>query len=143
MMSLRLDKWFGSWGREFSPDYTPCETGLDRFIRWNKDADWIGKAAATAEKAAGPKRKLVPIHGRCDDADVVAWEPIWLDGAVVGWCTSGGYSHFTGKSVAQGFLPADRVVDGWSVEIEILGERRPARVHLAPLFDADGRRMRG
>jgi glycine cleavage system aminomethyltransferase T len=59
MMSLRLDKWFGSWGREFSPDYTPCETGLDRFIRWNKDADWIGKAAATAEKAAGPKRKLV------------------------------------------------------------------------------------
>ena len=52
MMSLRLDKWFGSWSREFSPDYTPCETGLDRFIRWNKEADWIGKAAATAEAAA-------------------------------------------------------------------------------------------
>ena len=45
MMSLRLDKWFGSWGREFSPDYTPAETGLDRFIAWNKPADWIGKTA--------------------------------------------------------------------------------------------------
>ena len=143
MMSLRLDKWFGSWGREFSPDYTPMETGLDRFIRWNKPSDWIGKAAASAEKATGPKRRLASFIVDANGADVVAWEPIWLDGAVVGWCTSGGYSHFTRQSVAQGFLPADRITDGLAVEIEILGERRPARVHLAPLFDADGARMRG
>ncbi|WP_426031762.1 GcvT family protein [Cypionkella sp. TWP1-2-1b2] len=143
MMSLRLDKWFGSWGREFSPDYTPCETGLDRFIRWNKDAEWIGKAAATAEKAAGPKRKLVSFIVDAKDADVVAWEPIWLEGAVVGFCTSGGFSHFTGKSVAMGFLPADKVKDGLECHIEILGEHRKAVVQLAPLFDADGARMRG
>ncbi len=143
MMSLRLDKWFGSWGREFSPDYTPLETGLDRFIRWNKEADWIGRAAASAEKAAGPKRKLVSFIVDADDADVVAWEPIWLDGTVQGFCTSGGYSHFTQKSLAMGFLPADRATDGTKVEIEILGQRRPATVHLAPLFDADGARMRG
>ena len=143
MMSLRLDKWFGSWSREFSPDYTPGETGLDRFIRWNKASDWIGKAAATAEKAAGPKRRLVSFIVEARDADVVAWEPIWLEGAVVGYCTSGGFSHYTGKSLAQGFLPADRAIDGQGVEIEILGERRRARVHLAPLFDADGARMRG
>ena len=143
MMSLRLDKWFGSWGREFSPDYTPCETGLDRFIRWNKDADWIGKAPAMAEKAAGPARKLVSFVVQATDADVVAWEPIWLEGAVVGFCTSGGYSHFAGLSVAQGFLPVDKVRDGLAVDIEILGERRAAKVHLTPLFDADGSRMRG
>jgi dimethylglycine dehydrogenase len=141
MMSLRLDKWFGSWGREFSPDYTPAETGLDRFIRWNKEADWIGKSAALAEKAAGPKRRLVSFVVDAVEADVVAWEPIWLDGAVVGFCTSGGFSHWMGKSVALGFLPADRVKDGLACEIEILGERRPARVHLAPLWD-DGGRMR-
>lgn len=141
MMSLRLDKWFGSWGREFSPDYTPLETGLDRFIRWNKPADWIGKAAATAEKTAGPRRRLVSFIVDATDADVVAWEPIWLDGAVVGFCTSGGYSHTTGQSVALGFLPADRVQDGLACQIEILGERRAARVHLAPLWD-DGGRMR-
>ena len=141
MMSLRLDKWFGSWGREFSPDYTPAETGLDRFIRWNKPADWIGKAAAMAEKASGPKRRLVSFIVDATDADVVAWEPIWLDGAVVGFCTSGGFSHTTGKSVAMGFLPADRVSDGLIAEIEILGTRRRATVHLAPLWD-DGGRMR-
>ena len=143
MMSLRLDKWFGSWGREFSPDYTPAETGLDRFIRWNKPSDWIGKAAAMAEKATGPKRRLVSFIVDARDADVVGWEPIWLDEKVVGFCTSGGFSHFSGLSLAQGFLPADRVQDGLAVEIEILGERRPAKVHLSPLFDADGSRMRG
>jgi dimethylglycine dehydrogenase len=143
MMSLRLDKWFGSWGREFSPDYTPCETGLDRFIRWNKPVEWIGKAPAMAEKAAGPKRRLVSFVVEATDADVVAWEPIWLDGDVVGFCTSGGFSHYTGLSVAQGFLPADKVAEGLAVEIEILGVKHKARVHLAPLFDADGARMRG
>ncbi len=143
MMSLRLDKFFGSWAREFSPDYTPVETGLDRFVRWNKPAEWIGKAAATAAKAAGAKRKLCAFVVDAADADVVAYEPIWLGGAVVGFCTSGGFSHWTGQSVAQGFLPVEVIRDGLTVEIEILGERRPARLVTGPLWDADGTRMRG
>ncbi|HEX9858398.1 MAG TPA: aminomethyltransferase family protein, partial [Paracoccaceae bacterium] len=143
MMSLRLDKFFGSWGREFSPDYTPLETGLDRFIRWNKPVEWIGKAAALAEKTAGAKRKLCAFVVDANGADVVAWEPIWRDGAVVGFCTSGGFSHFTGKSVALGFVPTDQAVEGLQVEIEILGERRPAVLVTEALFDADGARMRG
>ena len=143
MMSLRLDKFFGSWGREFSPDYTPAETGLDRFIRWNKPADWIGRAAAMAEKAAGPRRRLCAFVVDADDSDVVAWEPIFVDGRVQGFCTSGGYSHFAKQSVAMGFVPADRAVEGLPVEVEILGDRRPARLVARPLFDADGARMRG
>jgi dimethylglycine dehydrogenase len=143
MMSLRLDKFFGSWGREYSPDYTPCETGLDRFIRWNKEAAWIGKVPAMAEKTAGANRKLCAFEVDADGADVVAWEPIWLNGDVIGFCTSGGFSHFSGKSIALGLIPAAQAKDGLSVEIEILGERRPARLVTTPLFDADGTRMRG
>ncbi|KUJ80874.1 glycine cleavage system protein T [Ruegeria marisrubri] len=143
MMSLRLDKFFGSWMREFSPDYTPAETGLDRFIAFNKPADFIGRAAAEAERATGPARRLVAFEVDADDADVNAYEPIWLDGKVVGFCTSGGYSHHTGKSIAMGFLPTDRIADGLQVEIEILGQMRKARVLSTPPFDADGARMRG
>ncbi|WP_461307155.1 GcvT family protein, partial [Albidovulum sp.] len=95
MMSLRLDKLFGSWAREFSPDYFPGETGIDRFIRWNKPAEWIGKAAALKEKAEGPKRRLCAFVVEAADADVVAYEPIWIGDEVVGFCTSGGYSHWT------------------------------------------------
>ena len=143
MMSLRLDKFFGSWAREFSPDYTPCETGMDRFIAWNKPADFIGRAAAEAERTTGAKRQLVNFEVDADTADVVAYEPVWVDGAVVGFCTSGGYSHYAEKSIAYALIPRDMVKDGLEAKIEILGDMRGARLITAPLFDGDGHRMRG
>ncbi|NKX73501.1 FAD-dependent oxidoreductase [Rhodobacteraceae bacterium R_SAG3] len=143
MMSLRLDKFFGSWLSEFSPDYTAAETGLDRFISFKKPVDFIGRTAAEAERDAGVSRKLCAFEVDADDADVVAYEPIWLDGDVVGFCTSGGYSHFAQKSIALGFVPVERARDGLTVEIEILGKKHAARLITEPLFDADGARMRG
>ncbi len=143
MMSLRLDRFFGAWMHEFSPDYTPAETGLDRFVRHDKDADFIGKAAMLRDRDAGPARRLCAFAVEAADADVVAYEPIWLDGRVVGFCTSGGYSHHAGVSVAQGFVPSDRITEDLEVEIEILGDRRRARRLTTPLFDPEGARMRG
>lgn len=143
MMSLRLDRFFGGWLAEFSPDYTAAETGLDRFISFRKNTDFIGRAAAEAERAAGPSRRLCAFEVDAEDADVHGYEPIWLDGAVVGFCTSGGYSHYAGRSIAQGFLPVDRVAEAPEVEIEILGSRFKARVLSEVLFDPDGERLRG
>ena len=143
MMSLRLDKFFGSWLNEFSPDYTAAETGLDRFISFRKNVDFIGRAAAERERELGAKRKLCAFEVEALDADVVAYEPIWLDGKVQGFCTSGGYAHHAGKSIALGFVPTDRAAAGLEVEIEIMGQMRPARLITTPLFDADGARMRG
>ncbi|MEO0991880.1 MAG: glycine cleavage T C-terminal barrel domain-containing protein, partial [Pseudomonadota bacterium] len=59
------------------------------------------------------------------------------------FCTSGGYAHHTGKSIALGFLPRDAGTEGRAVEIEILGQMRHAKVMTSPLFDPDGGRMRG
>lgn len=143
MMSLRLDKFFGSWMAEFSPDYTAAETGLDRFISFKKNDDFIGRAAAEADRDKGPARRLVAFEVDAEDADVQGYEPIWLEGKVVGFCTSGGYSHHAGKSIALGFLPSDRVGENPDVEIEILGQMRRAKVVTEPLFDPEGTRMRG
>jgi dimethylglycine dehydrogenase len=142
MMSLRLEKSFGSWLREFKPDYTPAETGLDRFISLKKN-DFIGRDAAMAEKHDAPKRRLCTFVVDAADADVWADEPIWKDGTVVGFVTSGGYAHYVQKSVALGFLPVDMIREGAEVEIEILGDLRKARLVTQPLFDAEGLRMRG
>jgi dimethylglycine dehydrogenase len=142
MMSLRLDRFFGSWQREYSPDYTASETGLDRFVAFTKNADFIGRAAAEAERTAGASRRLCAFEVDAGDADVVAWEPIWLNDNVVGYCTSGGYSFTTGTSMAFGFVPTDRIRDDLVCEIEILGERRKARRLTVPLFDPEGERMR-
>ena len=143
MMSLRLDRFFGSWMREFSPDYTPCETGMDRFIAWNKKADFIGREAAEAERSKGADRKLSVFEVDATDTDVNAYEPIWVDGSVIGFCTSGGYSHHLQKSLAFGFVPSDQANEGLEVEIEILGQMRKARLITAQEFDPNGERLRG
>ncbi|WP_299294667.1 FAD-dependent oxidoreductase [uncultured Tateyamaria sp.] len=143
MMSLRLEKFFGSWLSEYSPDYTAAETGLDRFIDWKKPQAFVGRAAAEAERASGPARHLCAFVVDAEDADVQGYEPIWVDGAVVGFCTSGGYAHHSETSVALGFLPSGMAKTTSHVEIEILGQMRPARRLDTPLFDADGARMRG
>lgn len=143
MMSLRLEKSFGSWMREYKPDYGPAETGLDRFVSYNKPVEFIGRAAVAAEKAAGPKRRLCSFIVEADDADVVADEPIFHGGKVVGFVTSGGYAHHAEKSVALGFLPVDLIEEGRAVEIEILGDLRKATLFSQPLFDPEGLRMRG
>jgi dimethylglycine dehydrogenase len=143
MMSLRLDRHFGSWLREYSPDYTPAETGLDRFIAWTKPADFIGRAAAEKARTTGPARQLCMFEIEAEDADIKGYEPLWLGDEVVGYCTSGGFSHHLGKSMAHAFVPTDRIEPGLEAEIEVLGVRRKARRIDTPLFDADGARMRG
>jgi dimethylglycine dehydrogenase len=143
MMSLRLEKSFGSWLREYKPDYTPEETGLDRFVSYNKPAEFIGKAAAMKEKAEGPKRRLCTFVVDALDADVWADEPIWKNDKVVGFVTSGGYAHYVQKSVALGFVPTEMIEDGAEFKIEILGELRPATLVVEALLDPSASRMRG
>ena len=142
MMSLRLEKAFGSWLREYKPDYTPAETGLDRFVRFQKP-DFIGRDAAVTARDNPPPRKLVSMIVDADDADVWGDEPIFKDGEVVGFVTSGGYAHYVEKSVALGFVPTKLNEDGAVFEIEILGKLHKASIINAPLFDPQGERMRG
>jgi dimethylglycine dehydrogenase len=141
MMSLRLEKSFGAWLREYRPDYSAAETGLDRFIDFAKN-DFIGRDVAMAERDEPPKRKLCAFVVEADDADVWSDEPIWKDDAVVGFVTSGGYAHYVEKSVALGLLPRELADVKTVFEIEILGRRRPARLITEALFDPNGARMR-
>jgi dimethylglycine dehydrogenase len=142
MMSLRLEKSFGAWLREFKPEYTPAETGLERFVSFQKE-DFIGREAAQRERDNPPARQLTTFVVEADDADVWGDEPIYRDGKIVGYVTSGGYAHYVRKSVALGFVPREMVEDGAGFEIEILGDRRPATQTTVPLYDPDGTRMRG
>lgn len=142
MMSLRLEKNFGSWMREYKPDYTPAETGMDRFVNHKKDK-FIGREAYLAQMNNPPARRLCSFIVDAADADVVAWEPIWKDGAVVGHVTSGGYAHYAEKSVALGLVPVETIAEGAEFEIEILGDLRKATLFTEPLFDPKAERMRG
>jgi dimethylglycine dehydrogenase len=140
--ALRLEKSFGSWSREFRPLYSPYESGLGRFVALKKDADFIGKQAAAADKVSGGALRLCTFIVDATNADVIGDEPIYFNGEVRGWVTSGGYAHASGVSVAMGYVPKEIAgeMDGWSVEL--LGTILPARLQPQPLFDANGSKMR-
>ena len=141
--ALRLEKNYGSWAREYRPIYGPLEAGLDRFVAYGKEADFVGKAAALAEREQGGRLRLRSFVVDAVDADVIGDEAIWFEGAVRGWVTSGGYAHHSRKSVAMGYVPREIAEAETGFEIELLGRRLPARIQAMPLFDANFERMRG
>ncbi|MEM1046074.1 MAG: FAD-dependent oxidoreductase [Pseudomonadota bacterium] len=140
LMSLRLEKNWGAWTLDYRPDFTAAQSGLDAFIRWDKD--FIGKPAAEAERASGPDKRLVTMTIDTTDIDVSNDEAILKDGDCVGYVTSGGYAHHVGHSMALGYVPPDLAADGTDLEVEINGALYPSRVTAHPLYDANGSKMR-
>jgi dimethylglycine dehydrogenase len=144
LMSMRMEKGYGTWYREYRPIYTPLEAGLDRYLKL--DHDFIGRAALEAEMLVGPNRKMVFFAVDTDPvepADVIGDEPVWHDGVVVGWVTSGAYAHHSTASLAVGYVPAALAAAGTTgFEIEIIGNRRPAHLLAEPVFDPTSSRAR-
>ena len=141
LSSLRLEKNYGSFNKDFRPDYTAGETGLDAFIDFNK-ADFMGKQAAVAEKESGAKRRFVTFVVEAPHADVIGYEVVLRDNIPVGYCTSGSWGHHVGQSLAAGYVPSEMAGDGESFHIDILGQHCLARITARPLHDPDGLRLR-
>ncbi|CAI2934767.1 GcvT family protein [Aminobacter niigataensis] len=139
--ALRLEKGFGIWSREFTQDYTPGETGMDRWIDFYK-ADFIGRQAALAERVATAGRALATLEVDAVDADASGYEPVWHDGRLVGFVTSGGYGHTVGKSLALALVDRELAEVGTELRVHIVGVERTARVVQPSVYDPQGLRMR-
>jgi dimethylglycine dehydrogenase len=139
--TLRVEKSFGTWAREYRPIYGPREAGLERFVDFRK-GEFVGRAAALEEQKNGGAMRLAAFTVDAGDADALGDEPIWHDGKVVGWVTSGAYGHSVGQSLALGYIPANLSTADSGFEIEIIGERRKATRRTAPAVDPTGARMR-
>jgi dimethylglycine dehydrogenase len=143
MESLRLEKSYRMWGSDMTPDYTPFEAGLDRFVRIGK-GDFIGREALQQQLAAGiPNRFLtLEIHG-VTDADPLGNEPLFDEkGTIVGRATSGYYGHVLKKSLAIGYVKAPYAAVGTRLQIEILGERKKATVLIDSPYDPENRDLK-
>ena len=142
MLSLRLEKSFGIWSAEFRQEYTPGETGMDRWVAWDK-GDFIGRDAAIAERDGnGPSRKVVTLEVNAEDADASGYEPVWKGGELVGFVTSGGYGHTTGQSLAMAMVRSDVADEGTELSVHVVGVERNAKVVAPSPYDPTGIAMR-
>ena len=73
-------------------------------------------------------------------------ETIYRDGQRVGWLASGGYGHTVGQPIGYGFVRIKNVTEDFVLsgkyELDVAAVRVPSTVHLAPLYDPKGGRIR-
>ncbi len=146
MNSLRLEAGMRHWGHDITDEDTPLEAGLGFAIAWDKDADFIGKAALEAQRSE-PRRKRL-IQFRIEDPDLLTYhdEPIYRDGVVLGRISSSMWSATQNRCCAMGYVTHDEAVtkdwlDAGSWEVNIGGRRVPASTSIRSWYDPRNERV--
>jgi dimethylglycine dehydrogenase len=143
LMSLRIEKGYGSWGREYGPEYWPQEVGLARLCKTDKP--FLNREAVTETLANAARERLVILaldgkQTQTSNADASGGEPVFRDGVGIGRVTSGAYGYSVGMSLALAFVRD--VVPGETVDVMVLGRPHKATVLAEPPFDPAGARLR-
>ena len=141
--TLRIEKSFGIWNSEYMQGYSAAQTGLDRWIDWKKDTDFIGKTKAKIEQGKGTPNKLVTMEIENAKSEAVGYEPIWgPDGNKVGMTTSGGFGHSVNKSLAMSFVDKEFSLPETRLKTHIMGKVYDCTVIETSPWDPAGKRMR-
>jgi len=136
--SMRLEKGYLHWKADLITEYTPFETGLDRFVKMDKP-EFIGKAALKARKS---RRKLVTLIVDTTSAPAHPGASIMAGGKVVGTISSGDWGHRVNQNIALGFIDADIAESDKPLTIDILGDLIPAHRVTSPLYDPENSRLK-
>ena len=141
--SLRIEKGYRAWKGDLSTDYTLLEGGLDRFILWNKEQDFPGKAALQSERQQGSAKSFVSLVVDAGECDAPYMSTLWQGDTIVGETTSGAWGYRVNASVALGVLRTDLAVAGNQIEVEIFGDRCSATVQSGQaIWDPANERLR-
>lgn len=127
--TLRLEAGLPLHGQELGTGITSLQAGLSWVVAWDKP-EFVGRAAAMAERERGVTRSLVGIatEGRRPARTGCA---ISVDGSVVGEVTSGNFSPVLGHGVAMGFVPP-AVGVGTEVSVDVRGKSLPGTIVSMP-----------
>jgi len=142
MNSLRVEKSYKLVGTELSIEYSPYESGLDRFIHPNK-GNFIGLEALNKWREKGFQNKLVTLEvHNITDADVLGNNPIYQNGKVVGRATGGDFGFRLSKSIALGMVKPELATTGQKLKIDILGKIHDATILDESPYDPENKLLR-
>jgi dimethylglycine dehydrogenase len=137
--SMRLEKGYLHWKADLLTEFDPYETGLDRFVKMDKD--FVGKAALQERLEQADRKRFVALIVDGKDAAAPGGASVVQGGKVVGTVTSGGFGHRVGKNLAFAFVDAG--LDGADLTVDVLGDSIPAVITDPALYDPDMSLVRG
>jgi len=137
--TLRVEMGYVLGEHEYGEDPTkfPCAISL-RYglgaIDWNKKG-FVGEEALRAYRREGVRWVRVGLRFKKKAGRVVPRQgyKIFVDDVVVGWITSGSYSPYLKRAVAQAYIDTRYAIFGEVVEVEIRGKRYEAKIEDFPL----------
>ncbi|WP_422002559.1 GcvT family protein [Roseovarius mucosus] len=145
MDSCRIEKAFRHFGHDITCEDHVLEAGLGFAVATGK-ADFIGREAVLAKRAAGLERRLVQF--RLTDPEPMLYhnEPLLRDGEIVGYLSSGAYGHHLGGAMGLGYVPcagesAEQVLAS-NYEVDVAGVRVKAEASLKPMYDPKSERVK-
>lgn len=138
--SMRLEKGFRHWKADLITEFNPIESGLDRFVRMDKE--FIGKEALTEMSNARPRRKFVSMQIMCDEAPAQPGASIMVAGKIIGTVTSAGWGHRIGMNLAMGFIDPEFSDPGIALEVDIIGQHAHAVICHECQYDPEYARIK-
>jgi len=130
--TLRMEACLPLYGHELSPDITPIEAGLGKFVKFEKP-DFIGRVALAAELSKGPARKLAGFEMK-ERGIPRACYPVESGGREIGFVTSGGYSPTLKKNIGLALIEAGCAEQGSKIDVVIRGKRLTAVIVRIPFY---------
>ncbi|MFF1299634.1 MULTISPECIES: glycine cleavage system aminomethyltransferase GcvT [unclassified Streptomyces] len=135
--TLRLEAGMPLYGHELSTELTPFDAGLGRVVKFEKEGDFVGRAALreAAEHADHePPRVLVGLIAEGRRVPRAGYAVV-ADGQVIGEVTSGAPSPTLGKPIAMAYVDAAHAAPGTTgVGVDIRGSHEPYEVVALPFY---------
>ncbi|WP_287178834.1 glycine cleavage T C-terminal barrel domain-containing protein, partial [Mesorhizobium sp.] len=145
--SLRLEKGYRAWGSDITPNDTPQEAGLGWAVKLRKNTDFLGRRALESISGGTPKKRFAGFTVEDCEIVLLGRETILRNNEPVGYLTSGGYGYTVGKNIGYGYVRntdgvSDDFLTSGDYELVVAMERTPAKIHIEPLYDPAGARIR-
>jgi aminomethyltransferase len=134
--TLRLEAAYMLYGNDIDSTTSPLEAGLGWTVKFG-EAGFLGREVMEQQKVSGLERRMVQIE-MLDRAIPRPHHAVWADGVQIGELTSGTFSPTFRRGVGLGYVRAEHARPGTEVEIEVRGERHPARVVKKPMYKREG-----
>ena len=145
--SMRLEKSYRSWKSDLTSDYSFFESGLERWINFNKE-NFIGREALFKEKNTKVSKGFfnLIVENPIDNepfGEAVYLSPVYVGEKYAGPVLSAGYGHRTQNSIAMAVLDTDVLKDfNKDISIEVVGKKRKAQLIFEPLYDPKNNKLR-
>ena len=97
--------------------------------------EWVSNSKNVCNLAFGIGLEIIG-----SNVDVTGNEAILNNKNAIGYVTSGGFAHYTNKSIAFAYIFKDKNLN--DIEVEINGEFYKAKIINEPLYDPQGLRIK-